>query len=108
MLEKSVLLSMHVRVGLPEMNGKLRIVLVHDIMANRGGNPSAIRYLITTAGHPRRVDVSDGVEILLPRVPLALHHTGDRAVVLGRVIVNVVVGVPLGGRDPEEYDRQKT
>ena len=52
--------------------------------------------------------MSDGVEILLPRVPLALHHTGDRAVVLGRVIVNVVVGVPLGGRDPEEYDRQKT
>ena len=63
--------------------------------------------IITTARHPRSVDVSDGVEVLLPRVPLALHHARDRAVVLGPVVVHIVIGAPLGGRTPEQQDHQK-
>ena len=51
--------------------------------------------------------MSDGVEVLLPRVPLALHHARDRAVVLGPVVVHIVVGAPLGGRTPEQHDYQK-
>ena len=63
--------------------------------------------IITTARHPRSVDVSDGVEVLLPRVPLALHHARDRAVVLGLLVVDIVVGAPLGAGTPEQQDRQK-
>ena len=51
--------------------------------------------------------MSDGVEILLPRVPLALYHTGYRAIVLGPIVENIVLVVTLGGRNPEEYYRQK-